>query len=176
MLRKFFSSSPKSTQKRRFLVYKNRFDEVKPYEVEILISHGDTLEVLDINAAKDKTFLKDNILGEYSSFVEAERQSIRKQKHYKIRTPVKMGANMGNPSSKAELCFTGFRKAEKIELISLAENKGFFIRSDVSGGLTALICGENPGPSKMKRAVNNGAAIVKGKTAFLRFLETGEIK
>ena len=70
------------TKQRQFLVYKNRFDEVKPYEVELLFSNAETLEVFDIVEAKDKTFLKKNILGEYKSFAEAKHHSEEKQKDY----------------------------------------------------------------------------------------------
>ena len=175
MFSKLFGKNSTGKKQRRYLVYKNRFNEVKPYEIEILVSLGQTLEVFDVIAQKDKTFVKDNILGEYASFAEAKNQSILKQKKYEVKTPVKIGANMGNPLAKPELCFTGFKKAEKTELITMAEAKGFFVRSDVSTSLTALICGDNAGPSKMKRAESAGAVIINGRESYLSFLQTGEL-
>lgn len=176
MLGKFFGKKPKVKKSGQYLVYKNRFNEVKPYEVEVLHSHEQTLEVFDVIANKTKTFVNDNVLGEYRSFAEAERHAKLKQKNYEIITPVKVGANIGNHSYKPEVCFTGFKKAEKAELILLAESKGLFVRSDVSSKLSVLICGDNAGPSKIKRAEKAGANIIRGKSAYLSFLETGELR
>ncbi|HFW3714471.1 TPA: BRCT domain-containing protein [Salmonella enterica subsp. enterica serovar 6,7:y:-] len=47
------------------------------------------------------------------------------------------------------ICFTGFDKTKKSELIQIAKNRGFVIKNDVTTGLSYLCCGENAGPKKL---------------------------
>ena len=159
----------------RFFVYKNRFNEVKPYEVEVILSAKKSMEVFDVREGKDKTFIKLNILTEAKTFEKASKLAKIEQAKYSIRTPNRIGTNMGNIHGKPELCFTGFKKPDKAELFELAEQNGFFVRKTVSANLTALVCGKNAGPSKIKQAKEIGATLIDGKKAFLEFLETGEL-
>lgn len=47
------------------------------------------------------------------------------------------------------ICFTGFNKTRKSELMQIANNRGFVIKNDVTVGLSYLCCGENAGPKKL---------------------------
>ena len=53
------------------------------------------------------------------------------------------------------ICFTGFGKKEKNELMEIAEKRGFIVKGDVIKGLCYLCCGENAGPSKISKAKQN---------------------
>ena len=63
MLKWLFGSKQKGQKTHKYFVYKNRFNEVKPYEVTLLRSDSQKLEVHDIKAGMSKTFLKINIIG-----------------------------------------------------------------------------------------------------------------
>ena len=51
-------SRPKGDRSSSFLVYRNRFNEVKGYEVEALLKKGDNIKVHDLLEDKLKTFKK----------------------------------------------------------------------------------------------------------------------
>jgi len=58
------------------------------------------------------------------------------------------------------ICFTGFNKARKIELMDLADSKGLEVKSDFTKDLVYLCYGPNAGPSKMDKARANGATLL----------------
>ena len=58
------------------------------------------------------------------------------------------------------ICFTGFGKKDKNELIEIAKARGYVVRSDVTKDLNYLCCGENAGPSKMSKASQQGSEVL----------------
>ncbi|EMD6530434.1 BRCT domain-containing protein [Citrobacter freundii] len=58
------------------------------------------------------------------------------------------------------ICFTGFGKKDKNELIEIAKARGYVVRSDVTKDLNYLCCGENAGPSKIKKASQQGSEVL----------------
>ncbi len=58
------------------------------------------------------------------------------------------------------ICFTGFGKNEKNELIEVAKQRGYSVKGDVIKGLCYLCCGENAGPSKINKAKENGSELL----------------
>ncbi|MDL4913461.1 MAG: BRCT domain-containing protein [Enterobacterales bacterium endosymbiont of Blomia tropicalis] len=58
------------------------------------------------------------------------------------------------------ICFTGFDKKIKAELIRIAENGNFTVRTNVVSGLVFLCCGSNAGPSKINKAKEIGATLI----------------
>ncbi|EPJ0505245.1 BRCT domain-containing protein [Klebsiella variicola] len=58
------------------------------------------------------------------------------------------------------ICFTGFGKNEKNELIETAKQRGYSVKGDVIKGLSYLCCGENAGPSKINKAKENGSVLL----------------
>ncbi len=158
-----------------YIAYKNRFNEVKPYRLLISSTTGDKIAAVDIDAGFEKTFNKDEILGTFDTYEAADGFACEKQKLYTINYPKKRGKNYGNPESRPELVFTGFSKADKELLISLAERSGFMVRKNVVKSLAALVCGPTPGPKKMELATKYNIPLVKGKDAALTLLATGEL-
>ncbi|ECL8477544.1 BRCT domain-containing protein [Salmonella enterica] len=64
------------------------------------------------------------------------------------------------------ICFTGFNKIRKSELMQIANNRGFVIKNDVTVGLSYLCCGENAGPKKISKAKTIGAVLMS-ESSFL---------
>lgn len=79
-----------------------------------------------------------------------------------------------NQGSAPEVCFTGFKKADKDRLIKLAESAGMFIRSSVTVSLNYLCCGYNAGPKKIETSRHQGTVVLSEKQ-FQNLIETGEI-
>ncbi|MGI3172535.1 BRCT domain-containing protein [Aeromonas veronii] len=73
-----------------------------------------------------------------------------------------------------KVCFTGFNKADKAELIELAEAAGMKSATGVSASLDFLCCGDNAGWSKMKKANELGVPLVSPDQIRL-LVETGEL-
>ena len=96
------------------------------------------------------------------------------QKNYTIISKYKTDRRWKNEGDKFEVCFTGFKKSEKGELIDLAKANNMFIRTTVTKKLGLLVCGYNAGPAKIKMANEDGVNCVFGADGFNQFIETGE--
>ena len=105
----------------KYVVYLNRFNEVKPYKIEIIFEIGEDADVRDLIENKNKTFKRSNILSIHKNFEDAEKEAIEVQKSYKIKPRFKTNKRFANPEDKLEVCFTGFSKKDKEELISIAK-------------------------------------------------------
>ena len=157
----------------KYVVYLNRFNEVKPYKIEIIFEIGDNADVKDLVENKNKTFKRSNILSNHKNFNDAQLEAEKLQKNYKV-IPRSKKTDRSNPEKKLEVCFTGFSKKDKENLISLAKINNFFVRTEVTKNLDLLICGDNAGPSKLKQASKMGIPKVYGEDGFKDFLDTGE--
>ena len=85
---------------------------------------------------------------------------------------------LSSPISKSKdiflVCFTGFPKDEKAELIKYANENGLFIRKSVTKDLGLLVCGKTAGWKKLEIANKLNVPRVIGTEGFYNFLETGE--
>ena len=79
-----------------------------------------------------------------------------------------------NTSNAPEICFTGFKKEDKIRLAEQARTAGMFVRDSVTKQLVYLCCGYNAGPKKIEKSRHQGA-IILNELQFIELLETGEI-
>ena len=159
-----------------FLVYKNRFNEVKPYSVEVIVEGDEYIDVFDNQEEKVKTFIKSNILSTNDNFEEATRKAKELQNNF---TPIEQKRipsrdNWNNREGKFEVCFTGFSKLDKEELQNFAKEKEMCIRTRVTKNLDLLICGKTAGWKKLIEANELNVPRVSGKSGFYNFLETGE--
>jgi NAD-dependent DNA ligase len=159
-----------------FLTYKNRFNEVKAYTVDVVAENDDYLDIFDKDAERVKTFKKSNLLSKESTFDEALNKAEILQKDYQIieRTRQSSRDNWNNLDGKFEVCFTGFPKAEKTELTQYANENGLFIRKSVTKDLGLLVCGKTAGWKKLETANKLNIPRVIGTEGFYNFLETGE--
>ena len=159
---------------KHYLVYKNRFNEVNPYYVEILSEDETYLEVFGLWNPKYKTFKKENVLSRPTTLEMANLEATELQKNYQIHVPEVRGPRKMNIEDKLEVCFTGFKANERKELETIAEAEGLFVRGSVTRQLGLLVLGENAGWKKVSTARKQGIACVSGKDGFEDFLETGE--
>jgi NAD-dependent DNA ligase len=75
---------------------------------------------------------------------------------------------------RPEVCFTGFRAAEKAELAERASLHNLKVVTAVTKNLSILVCGLNAGPSKLEKAAAQGVTLLDS-SEFDRFLATGEV-
>ncbi len=163
------------TENKKYLVYVNRFNEVKAYSVEAIAQSTEYLSILDTAEQKAKSFKLANILHEAKSLDEANRKASELQSQFEIIPRNKTGKTFANVDKLFEVCFTGFPKTEKQSLIGLAEANGMFVRSRVTTKLGLLICGENAGWAKIKEAAELNVPRVFGREGFETFIQTGEV-
>lgn len=164
-----------------FIVYRNRFNEVKCYHVEIL-EIGDTYtQARDCNVGYVKTFKNESIIScetdthvatQLAQNIQTQYKLIPRPEVRKLDPEYRKKYNLDN---KLEVCFTGFKKAVKSEMIEMAESANLFVRKSVSTKLDLLVCGDNAGWAKLATASKMGVASVHGLDGFQRFIETGEI-
>ncbi|MFL2487792.1 MAG: hypothetical protein ACJ0GK_00735 [Gammaproteobacteria bacterium] len=159
-----------------FLVYKNRFNEVKPYSVEIIAENDEYIDIFDKNEEKVKTFKKTNILSKNENFEEAINKAEGLQENFEPieQRRIPSRDNWNNREEKFEVCFTGFPKSDKEELQNFAKEKEMFVRTKVTKNLGLLVCGKTAGWRKLKDANKLNIPRVVGKSGFYNFLETGE--
>jgi DNA ligase (NAD+) len=75
----------------------------------------------------------------------------------------------------SQICFTGFSITEKEELSALARSTNLEVVGSVTKSLAFLCAGENAGPAKLKKAIDQGNSILT-KDQFIQLIETGEIQ
>ena len=159
-----------------FLVYVNRFNEVKAYSVDVIAENEEYIDVFDKDEGKIKTFKQANVLSIKDSYDDALDEALLRQANYHPieRKRIPSRDNWNNREGKLEVCFTGFSKPDKEELISFAKDNDIFIRTKVTKNLGLLVCGETSGWRKLEDANKLNVPRVFGKDGFYNFLETGE--
>ena len=111
------------------------------------------------------------ILMSKSDFSEAEIDSMTEAQCwewvYANKTP-------SQADTREQICFTGFRPAEKEALQSKAEAAEMKVVKSVSKKLTYLCIGPNAGPKKMEKAREQGVTILT-VDQFESLITTGEL-
>ena len=158
-----------------FIAYLNRFNEAKGYELSVLSESKGTIIAWDLRQDKYKTLKTSNVLSQNESYETAIAMAESLQKNYSIISKYKTDRRWKNEGDKFEVCFTGFKKSEKDELIDLAKANNMFIRTTVTKKLGLLVCGYNAGPAKIKMANEDGVNCVFGAAGFNQFIATGEV-
>lgn len=150
----------------KYILYVNGKGEVKPYFLED-VSETD-IYIQAIHDGKLKTFRQDRVIFEGDGFesLEQEVETLLKAGEIIVKEP--------KANTLLEVCFTGFLKNEKVDLISYAESMQCLVRKSVTVGLDVLCYGNNAGPTKMRDARKKGV-LVLDKNEFISLLETGEI-
>lgn len=165
-----------------YMVYRNRFNEVKPFTLIIFESSETHLKVRDLLSGQVKTLRQDRVIEVCNSLTDATRRAGEEQINYTaiLRPENKSSAEdyskIYNFNKDFEVCFTGFKKSEKGLLTEIAFKNNCFVRKSVSKKLGLLVCGDNVGPIKLQTAREMDVPIVWGVVGFELFLETGEIQ
>lgn len=84
------------------------------------------------------------------------------------------GASRYSSPDTMDICFTGFSKADKEQLITLARDNSMQVRGEVTKHLDILCYGYNAGPKKLEKALAQGVMILN-RHQFENLLETGEV-
>jgi len=159
------------------IVYRNRYNEVKAYSLKLVRESEDRFDAAQTDTGQIKTFIKENILADsFASFDSADKEAKILQKNYELNFPQRMPSRDGwnNKEGKFEVCFTGFRKADKEHLEAMAAEANFKVRSKPTKGLGLLVCGYNAGPSKVAEAIRMSVPVVYEIEGFIDYLENGE--
>jgi len=118
-----------------------------------------------------RTFRKDRVIKMLDS-AEAAIESLEKIEE--IDYSHLPASKFKSKPATFDVCFTGFKKADKDRLIECAAANGMTVRSSVTQNLQLLCCGYNAGPTKVTTARMKGVVILNDEQ-FLDFLNTGEI-
>ena len=170
------SSTPIKKSRKNVIefTYTNAQGETSEREVRVDSVDEIYIEGFCYTAGDTRTFRLDRVEGmiwqnNECFFVDEwlGKQGIRKKQSSPIK-PTKQ------KSHKLEICFTGFKRDEKLKLELLAEKNGFKVRTAVSKNLDFLVCGANAGPSKIAQAFERGIPYFS-EDDFMAMLETGEI-
>lgn len=158
-------------------VYKNLNNETKEFAVGINKVFEYHFAGIDIERDKYLTFRKDRVV----EYRDNAKEILATHPIEPFKTGgggnKTFGVNTNNPDKLLEICFTGFKKADKERLIALAKEKKLYVANDVTINLGILICGYNAGPKKIERAVNSAMQVeIMDEEEFLHFVDTGEIQ
>ncbi|MBU3068268.1 hypothetical protein KOI40_00370 [Aestuariicella sp. G3-2] len=153
-------------------IYRNAKNEISIQNIENVSISDDHYQGISVSENKLKTYRKDRVLEMLSGNENPEE---RRQYHLE-NSDINEEATSRflNRLSKPEICFTGFKKDEKVKLTNLAEERGMFIRVNVTKNLDFLCCGYNAGPAKIENARKQGVVALT-EHQFLELLTTGEI-
>ncbi|ADU70699.1 BRCT domain-containing protein [Pantoea sp. At-9b] len=151
-------------------VYINARGHIKAHSL-VQVSHSEEhIQGVCINTHMLKTYRKDRILKQTESGSLASESvgafSPENYRHLFTLSPPK--------EVTFDICFTGFKKADKERLIECATANGMTVRSSVTQNLQLLCCGYNAGPTKVTAARMKGVVILD-EEQFADFVKTGEI-
>lgn len=155
-------------------IYKNLGNEVKEFSVGIDKVYDYHFAGIDLDNDRYKTFRKDSVI-EYLNDAEAVFSNFPTLPSKKPSERTK--TRIENDDNLFEVCFTGFKKADKDRLIALAKENKMYVVTKVTVNLAALVCGYNAGPKKIEQAINSSGDVeIMNEEEFLHFLETGEVQ
>ncbi|CNB35931.1 Uncharacterised protein [Yersinia ruckeri] len=155
----------------RNFVYVNAKKVVSAYSLLEVSESEEHIQGVCLKSNSLKTFRKDRILEDCESLddalvkLEALREGNFDDYIFSKSKPKK---------DAFEVCFTGFKKADKDRLIAKAVDNKMDVRSSVTQNLYALCCGYNAGPTKVTAARMKGVMILD-EEQFINLIETGEV-
>ncbi len=156
--------------------YRNSKGEESHFSIYLLKSYEYYFSGRTLDTNEYRTFKKERVI-QYDNDSESiiAKQPIEEVKAFD-GNPLAFIKSY-NPNQLFEVCFTGFKKADKTRLIEIAKNNNMYIASDVTTNLGILVCGYNAGPKKIERALNSARTVeIMDEAEFLHFIETGEVK
>lgn len=162
------------SNRNRIFIYRDARGSITAREVTNVSETDQYIQGICLKADALRTFRKDRVLEDIS-----DKARINERLEYHIANnpePVVTGSSHRkiHTAGSLEVCFTGFKKSDKEQLIELAESSGMFVRSSVTNNLNFLCCGYNAGPKKVEKSRHQGV-VVLSETQFKTLLETGEI-
>ncbi|EGU39436.1 hypothetical protein [Vibrio scophthalmi] len=126
-----------------------------------------------IKHSRPITLLTDQVIQTFSHGEEAIEafESGNYSENNQIELP---NSNRLSSQETMDICFTGFEKKEKEELVKLAETHNMVVKKSVTKYLNILCFGRTAGPSKLAQA-NSQGVIVLTRIQLENLLITGEL-
>ena len=173
-----------------YFVYITTKNRIAAYALSNPMLCGDYIQGYCTTRGGYRTFRAERIFDFFESLEQAENH-VKKLRNtvlsdssfdgwYSSRTNEKRYKRYESPgmlqpldfSGLMEICFTGFKKADKERLILQAKEAEMIVRQDVTTNLHFLCCGYNAGPAKMEAARKKGTMILR-EPEFLALIDTG---
>ena len=152
----------------KIFIYRNGQGVITSRKVTILTENSDYL--CGFCERNYRTFRKDHIL----EFIDNLNQIDERLSYHIKNNPEPIPRRVtGNTRGDLEICFTGFTREDRERLEGIAKSRNLFIRKNVTRNLFFLCCGYNSGPSKIRRALEQGVTLI-GEDQFLKFLKDEE--
>lgn len=123
-----------------------------------------------------RTLRVDHILEIHESLREAEsffKEAKAKLEKSSFEFDAQKSNRLSSPNTM-DVCFTGFAKDDKVELMSKAELKEMMVRQSIARHLDLLCYDYNVGPKKLEKTLAQGVMILK-RHQFENLLKTGEV-
>jgi len=159
-------------EKMTFFVYMDGKGRVTGREVSAISETAEYMQGYCRTAGSFRTFRKDRVL---EVLQNGDGIAARVALHAKENPLPRSGEpRKGRNAGDSEICFTGFKKADKDRLIAQAEGAGFLVRTGVTSRLGYLCYGYNAGPKKLERARFQGVLILDEQQA-AKLFEDGEV-
>lgn len=154
----------------KIFIYSDAHGNISAREVSNISESDEYIQALCHSSQALRTFRKDRIL----EYILDRNEIETKLKYHIANSPPPTNTIKRNPENKLEVCFTGFKKADKERLNSLAKSWDLYVRPSVTSKLAILCCGYNAGPTKMEKARHQGVMVLS-ECQFDLFLKTGEV-
>lgn len=151
-------------------VYINASAQIAAHSINSVSRSENHIQGLCQSTGSIKTFRIDRVLEHFSSAHEAQQacSSFTPENYIHLTKVTK-------PRSPTfDVCFTGFKKADKERLTEVAQAHSLTVRNSVTQNLQMLCWGYNAGPSKVTAARMKGTIIID-EDGFVHFVKTGEI-
>lgn len=125
---------------RQTFIYRDSRGNITAREVENVSETSEYLQGICLNAGELRTFRKDRILEHLTPQANVDQRLAYHRENAPPPRPVARtgGSNWRSPYL-LDVCFTGFKKGIKAELIGLAEGIGLVVRSKVTVHLNLLV-------------------------------------
>lgn len=167
-----FESSLITDGKDAFFHYVNAKGEISAQSIVNVIEKDDFFQGYSLTRKAFRTFKKDRVLKMFTTEESMNAEEIpEKAPHAFSERP---HTKSKTTNTGLEICFTGFKQADKARLTAIAKEHHLAVKGDISANLYFLCIGENKGWRKIQKATERNSLIVS-EAQFLEFINTGEI-
>ncbi|NOH82820.1 hypothetical protein F0249_03280 [Vibrio sp. 03-59-1] len=165
-----------------YLSQRNRLSIQNLHKTQVTVDKNDEpthIQGWCLRNGSPRTLRADHILAVHDSIQEAETyfkeaEAKLTDAGFEFETGRSKNANRYSSPETLDICFTGFKKSDKEELIALAKIHDMQVRGEVTKHLDILCYGYNAGPKKLEKAMSQGVMILN-KLQLEAMIETGEI-
>ena len=167
-----FNSSLINEDKNAFFHYINAKGEASQQNVTRVVERDNLFQGYSINRKAFRTFRKDRVLKMF--LTEEELLEATLDNESPAPKTLSIPSRKLERGNSLEICFTGFKQADKAYLTELAKSNNLSVKGGVSANLYFLCVGNPTGWRKMEEARERNAFIIS-KEQFITFVETGDI-